>query len=434
MGMQQRWSNWSGLCLAGVIGLAGCSHEIATTPIPPVPTPASSLAPSQVPASPTPTPQPSAPIPSPTPNVPAVYRVATVAGNGLKGDTENGQTATSTSLFSPTGVCQDSDGSLFIADYKINKIRKVTPEGLLQTIAGSSFAPGDGGEGGPATQAELAKPYCVVMNPSGHLTFSEYGYSVPGTSIPGKIRWIDGTGVLHRLAGGGNLDVANGMNAADANLLGPEGLVYDAEGNLYVAEYDGHRVDKIDSNGILTIVAGTGTSGNEGDGGLATQATLANPNWLAFDKQGNLVIVDSSNHNVRMVKKDGTITTIAGTGLTTNDPRIPGYVGNEQARLLGDGGPATLATFNTPTTAAFDAVGNLLVTDSGNNAIRKIDTQGIISTIAGTELSPDATSSALPDGTFANQVAIGTPDGIFINSQGQVFFSEYSGYRVRRLY
>lgn len=433
MGMQ-RWSNWSGLWLAGAIGLAGCSHEIAPPPLAPVPSPTGTLAPTLASPTPAPTPQPTPPSASPTPSVPAIYRIATVAGNGLKGDTENGQAATATSLFSPTGICQRGDGSLFIADYKINKIRQVTPGGLLQTIAGSSFAPGDAGEGGPATLAELAKPYCVVVSPAGHLVFSEYGYSVPGTTIPGKIRVIDGAGVLHRLAGGGNLNVENGVNATDANLLGPEGLVYDSAGNLYVAEYDGHRVDKIAPDGTLTIVAGTGTSGNSGDGGPATMATLANPNWLALDMQGNLVIVDSGNHNVRMVRPDGTISTLAGTGQTTNDPRIPGYLSNESTRLLGDGGPGTLATFNTPTTAAFDAVGNLLVTDSGNNAIRKIDRQGIITTIAGTELSPDATSSALPDGTYANQVAIGTPDGIFINSQGQVYFSEYSGYRVRRLY
>jgi hypothetical protein len=418
------------MAVLGGMAIAGCQHP-PTEPIGGLPQPSASPTPATT-ASPTPAPSPTA-TPSASPSAPAGYRISTVAGNGIKGDSDPGRPATQTTLFSPTGVAVAADGSFYLADYKANKLRRVDANGILTNIAGNTTYPAEGGDEGPAINASLAKPYGVLIDPHGNVLFSEYGYSVPGSTILGKVRWIDPAGVIHRLAGGGQLNVTNGVAAKDAKLLGPEGLVYDQAGNLYVAEYDGHRVDKIDPNGMLTIVAGTGTAGNDGDGGAATAAHLNAPNWLTLDPQGNLVIVDSGNHNVRRVTPSGVISTIVGTGQPTNDPAVTGYLPSQPTRPLGDGGPATAATLNTPTTAIYDRAGTLLVTDSMNYAVRRVTPDGIIRTVAGTWQTPDASTSAIPNGTPALQVPISAPDGMAIAPSGNVYFSEYAGYRVRML-
>lgn len=419
--MAGRIGAWSGL---GILILAGCNAHLAgEATLPPEgtgPSPAAtaSLAPT---APPTPAPQP-----------PQSYRLFTIAGNGVKGDSQSGAAALATSLFSPAGLVMAPDGSLYLADYKINKVRRVDPAGIISLVAGTTFYPSDSGVDGPAIDAGLAKPYALAWH-DGQLVFSQYGYSVPGSSIPGRVFQIDRDGVLRRIAGGGSLDVTNGVSAKDANLLGPEGLTYDAQGNLYVAEYDGHRVDRIDPQGVLTVIAGTGEAGNAGDHGPATLAKLSSPNWLVFDRAGNLLVVDSANQNVRTIGPDGTIRTLVGTGDPTNDPAVAGYLASKATHLRGDGGPAIAATLHTPTAAAVDAFGDVLIGDSENYAIRRVDAHGLITTVAGTGQLPDATSSALPDGTPATQVALNLPDGLFMDASGSLYFSEYGGYKVRKL-
>lgn len=405
------------------LSVVGCN----TAP-PGTPTPTSSLPPIT-----TPTPAPIQPSPEATQapiHVPAAYRVYTVAGNGIKGDSDVNVAATSTSLFSPAGVAQGPDGSLYIADYKAHRIRRVDGAGVITNVAGKTAFPGEDGDEGPATEASLSKPYCIVFNAQGNLVFSEYGPGL-GFSYPGKVRYIDADGILHRLAGGGALDVVDGVPAKDANLLSPEGLAYDKEGRLYIAEYEGHRVLRLESNGTLTIIAGTGEAGNDGDGGSAKAARLTSPNWLNFDAAGNLYIVDAGAHVIRKVTPQGTISTFAGTGQPTNDPAVAGYLPGSPLRPLGDGGPASAATLHSPSTACFDPAGNLLITDGENYLVRRINPQGVITSIAGNGQAPDSASTG--DGTDAKTVPLGLPEGLFINAQGEVYLSEYSGFRVRRL-
>ncbi|MNY13756.1 Virginiamycin B lyase [compost metagenome] len=308
----------------------------------------------------------------------------------------------------------------------------MTPQGLIENVAGTG-TPGEGGNGGAATEAPIAKPYAIVAGPESSLVFSEYGFA--GNDIPGKVRMIDAQGRIHRIAGGGELEVVDGVPARDAILKGPQGLVYDAEGNLYISEYAGHRVIKVDAQSeTITEVAGTGESGNSGDGGPATQAKLATPNWLAFDKAGRLIIVDTENNNLRAVDlTTGVISLVAGTGKATNDPKVFGYYPSPFGDTpLGDGGAASQATLNGPTTVAVDAVGNLLVTDTQNYAIRRIDTKGVITTVAGNWQPPDS-AAPVAEGTEARQVPISAPDGVYATQRGDVYFSEYGIGKIRKL-
>lgn len=421
-----RWrSGWS-LVVAATLGLVGCNAASPNSPPPTAsPTPTATSTPKPV-TTPSPTPQPTA-----TPaQAPLAYQIYTVAGNGVRGDSDVNVSATSTTLFSPAGVAQGPDGNLYIADYKAHRIRQVDGAGMITNIAGKTAFPGEDGDGGLATEASLSKPYCIVFDPQGNLVFSEYGPGL-GFSYPGKVRWIDANGILHRLAGGGALDVVDGVPAKDANLQSPEGLAFDSQGRLHIAEYEGHRVLRVEANGTLTIVAGTGEVGNDGDGGSAKSARLTTPNWLTFDKAGNLYIVDSGAHVIRRVTPQGTISTFAGTGVPTNDPAVAGYLGGSPLKPLGDGGLATAATLRTPSTACFDSFGNLLVTDGENYLVRRITPAGIITSIAGNGQPPE--SATIADGVGARTVPLGMPDGMFINAAGDVYLSEYSGYRVRRL-
>jgi sugar lactone lactonase YvrE len=414
-----------GVLFAGTFALVGCNQAAPTSPgggpTPPIVTPGSDI-------QPTPDPNPSVAPPKTSEG----YRLYTVAGIGVRGEPDPGLPALQTKLDSPTGVFQAPDGSIYVADYKAHRIRRVTPEGILENVAGTGN-PGGSGDGGPASDADLAKPYAIVAGPDASLVFSEYGFTM--NDIPGKVRMIDAQGRIHRVAGGGELDVIDGVPARDARLIGPQGLVYDAQGNLYISEFGGHRVVKVDAQTeTITVVAGTGESGNSGDGGPANQAKLASPNWLAFDKQGRLVIVDTDNNNLRLVDlATGLISTLAGTGKATNDPKVYGYFPNPFGdTLLGDGGPATAATLNGPTTVAVDAEGNYLVTDTQNYAIRRIDSQGIITTIAGNWQAPDGAAS-VAEGAEARQVPLSAPDGVYITQNGDVYFSEYGVGKIRKL-
>ena len=171
-----------------------------------------------------------------------------------------------------------------------------------------------------------------------------------------------GTGV----AGG---DVGDGGPATEAQLRWPFGMALDESGNFYVADSINHRIRRIDADGVITTVAGTGESGFGGDGGPATQAQLTAPRNLALDGSDNLYVTDTSNHRIRRIDADGVITTIAGTG---------------ERGFGGDGGPATEAQLSVPIGLALDGSRNLYVADFGNHRIRRIDAEGVITTIAGT--------------------------------------------------
>jgi uncharacterized protein YjiK len=278
--------------------------------------------------------------------------ITTVAGGGYGGD---GGLATEADLGSPSGVAVDGAGNIFIADSWNHRVRKVDPNGIITTIAGSGLGGfgngGYGGDNGPATEAMLDTPEDVATDQVGNLYIADTNNR--------RIRKVDPNGIITTVAGSGmpGSYIADGTPATQAMLQYPEGVAVDALGNLYIADSGGDRILKVDSSGIITIVAGNGSTGYGGDGGPAKEAMLNWPGGVVVDASGNVYIADSGNNLIRRVDPSGIIATVAGTGDS-------GY--------SGDGGPAPLAMLNYPEGIALDASGNLYVVDCLNNRIRKI--------------------------------------------------------------
>src|SRR5712691_406863 len=249
--------------------------------------------------------------------------IATVAGNGSSGFSGDGGQATNTSLSNPQAVALDKAGNLFIADtfnYRIRRVDAVS--GIITTIAGNGVQ-ALSGDGGPATNASLFAPSGLALDTEGNIFIAEWFGS--------RVRRVDATThIITTVAGGGNGD--DGGQATNAALASAYGLALDTSGNLLIADVSHHRIRRVDAtNGIITTVAGNGTSGFSGDGGLATSASLSFPVDVVLDSAGNLFIADQGNRRVRRVDTaTRTITTLAGNG---------------SAGFSGDGGQATNATF-----------------------------------------------------------------------------------------
>lgn len=336
--------------------------------------------------------------------------IKTVAGNGLAGFSGEGGRATSAQLVSTFDVAVDGQGNLFLPDYSSNVVRKVSPKGIITTVAGGGT--GAVGDGGPATNARLMQPYGVAVDQQGDLFIGE-DYRIRKVSPDGTITTVAGTGAPGFSGDGGP--------ATSARLIDPAGLVVDAKGNLFFTDRGNVRIREVSAQGIITTVAGNGKSGFSGDGGPAISAQLNVPYGLAVDGQGNLFIADSYNYRVRKVDPSGTITTVAGDGNS-------GYTYNGTYPISsGDGGPATSAHLSDAWGVAVDGQGNLLFTEESNHRIRKVSPKGIISTVAGR-----GTSGYSGDGGPALSAQLNDPLGIAVDGQGSVYIAD-SNSAVRRL-
>jgi sugar lactone lactonase YvrE len=222
-----------------------------------------------------------------------------------------GGPAINAQLSCPYGLTFDRNGELVIADHANNRIRRIGHDGIIHTIVGTgplgSRAGGFGGDGGPALHANLQAPVSVLYDAQGNLYI--------GDRDNGAIRKVDPHGIITTIAGIGILgsNGGDGGPATRAQLNQPEGLAFDAAGNLYFADSANNRIGRIDSHGIITTFAGTGVTGYSGDGGPASKAQMQ-PDDLVFDPGGNLYIAEFGDHVVRMVDARGIITTVAGTG------------------------------------------------------------------------------------------------------------------------
>jgi sugar lactone lactonase YvrE len=279
--------------------------------------------------------------------------VTTFAGNGTAGFSGDGGPATLASLNGPQYVALDGHGHMAIADTTNNRIRVVDmATGIITTIAGNGTA-GYTGDGGPATSAELNRPYAAIYDAAGNLYISDSNNNV--------IRKVAaGTGIITTIAGNGTaVSSGDGGPALSAGIDTPFSLAFDPSGNLAISDTGGARIRYMNlATGIITTIAGNGAAGYSGDGGPATSAQLNAPVGITYDSKGDLFIADYRNNRVRMVAPGtGTITTIAGTGV---------------AGTTGDGGLATSAELDNPARICPDNLGNIYVGDEWSNRVREI--------------------------------------------------------------
>jgi sugar lactone lactonase YvrE len=236
--------------------------------------------------------------------------ITTVAGDGSAGYSGDGGAATNASLQYPTAVALDRSGNLFISDYGNARIRRVdAATGIITTVAGSGSA-GYSGDGGAATNASLKFTYGVVLDRAGNLFIADEGND--------RIRRVDAaTGIITTVAGNGSIGYSgDGGAATNAKLDGPFNVALDRAGNLFIADFYNARIRRVDvATGIITTVAGNGSAGYSGDGGAATNTKLFGPFGVTLDRAGNLFIADWFNYRVRRVDAGtGIITTVAGNG------------------------------------------------------------------------------------------------------------------------
>lgn len=276
-----------------------------------------------------------------------------IAGTGRAGFSGDGALATAAQLNGPLGVAVAPDGTIYITDNANDRIRKIAPNGIITTIAGS--VGGFTGDGGQASAARLNGPISIVLDPAGNIFFSDV--------LNLRIRKITPAGIITTVAGTGRFSLSGDGGLATASdaypcwlAIGPDGLLYftddgDARSN------GNKRVRRVNANGTVSTVAGTGVAGYTGDGGPATQAQLRSASGIAVDPGGNIFIAESFGQRIRKVDPSGKITTYAGTGT---------------AGASGDGGPAINAQFNFPYGMTTDSIGNLYVIDRNNYKVRKI--------------------------------------------------------------
>ena len=315
--------------------------------------------------------------------------ISTIAGDGTSGYSGNGGPATSAQLYHPTGMAFDSEGDLFIADPGNNVIREVTPDGIISTAA-----------------AMLSNPEGVAVNAAGDLFIAD--------TVNDVIREVTPDGNISTVAGTGSFgDSGDGGLATAATLRYPEGVAVDANGDLFIADSGNNVIREVTPNGIIHTVAGTGSSGYSGDGGLATAAKLYGPSSVAVDANGDLFIADGGNNVIREVTPNGIIHTVAGTGSS-------GYTG--------DGGPATAAKLSSPFGVTVDATGDLFIADTYNYVIREVTPDGIIHTVAGT-----GSYGYSGDGGLATAATLRNPFGVAVNAAGDLFIADLNSNAIRKV-
>lgn len=276
--------------------------------------------------------------------------------DGFSGD---GGPALVAGLICPSGLAFDGHGDLFVSDSMNNRVRMIDPTGKITTVVGDGSI-GFAGDGGPAVDASLSTPSCLAYHDDA-LYVCDRGN--------GAVRRVDANGIITTVAGTGRPGFSgDGGPATAARLHSPEGLAWDADGNMYISDNKNNRIRRVDTAGTITTFAGVGGKdyGYSGDGGQATRARIADPNGLAFDAAGNLYIAAYDDRAVRMVSPSGVITTIAGTGRLGSS---------------GDGGPATRARLE-PSDVLVGPDGNLYIADGDHHTIRVVTPDGTISTFA----------------------------------------------------
>jgi uncharacterized protein (TIGR03437 family) len=330
--------------------------------------------------------------------------VARVAGGGNFRQFAEGSPALASYLSAPRGLALDPNGDVYFAETMERRVRRLDPSGRLFTVAGG----GASADSGPALEAALSAPLALLRTSDGLLHIAD--------SLGHRVRTLRPAGTISTLAGTGRAGFGgDGLTARYAALSLPSGLAMDSAGNIFISDQGNLRVRRIDPQGRITTVAGSGVRGYFGDGGPALEAQLNFPGALAADAHGYLYIADSGNNVIRRVSPAGIITTYAGSGSR-------GYGG--------DGGPATRAALNleNPGALAVDAAGNLYIADSYNHRIRCVTPDGLIHTVAG-----DGVQGFWGDGESALDARLNTPAGLALAPNGTLYVSDSGNRRIRML-
>ncbi len=333
------------------------------------------------------------------------HRIRMVDSNGTI-STVVSVSAKAIGFHSPCGIALDPGGNLIIAETYGHRIYMMDIKtGMMITIVGGS-APPYIGDHGPALSARLRSPVAVSVGPDGVLLIADSGDH--------RVRRVGTDNTISTAAGEGTPGFSgNGGVAVSAKLYSPGAVAWDQWGNFYIADTNNHRIRKVGADGVITTVAGQGSPGFGGDGKLAVEAKLNSPSGVTLDSAGNLFVADTFNHRIRKVGADGVITTVAGRG-------SPGFEG--------DGKPAVEARLNAPYGIAIDGADNLFIADTFNHRIRMVDSSGIIKTIAGTGLQGYS-----GDGGMAMAAQLNTPFGIAVDARNNLYIADTYNYRVRRV-
>lgn len=334
--------------------------------------------------------------------------VRTIAGNGESNGAGTNLPATSVSLTEPLRMAFDPAGTLYIVDHSGHKVRKVDANGILSAFAGTGFGFATTGDGGPAVDARLDSPWDIAIDHGGNVFISDWTQH--------RVRKVDRNGIITTIAGTGVSGFSgDGGPAVSAQLNAPRDLLVDPAGNLYIADTSNFRVRKVSPDGRISTVVGTGVFAGPGEleGQRATSAPV-NPNTLAWDPAGNLLVYDGVRKVLWSISADGLISRRAG---------IPYQFG-----FAGDGGPAREARLGESAgDVAVDRAGNVYLAEGdGDHRIRRIGTDGIITTVAGTG-SPGFSG----DGGPAPAARLFSPKGVVVGPEGALYIADSGNRRVR---
>jgi len=351
----------------------------------------------------------------------ALVLIATTSAANKRGGVllSLGTPATQAQLHAPEDVTFDAAGNAYISEFGTSKttghrVNEVDSAGNLRVVAGTGIE-GYGGDGGPATLAQLDAPTGLLIDQTGALVIADHHN--------GCMRRIDASGVINAIVGYCGRVGFNGdgkFPVLKTKFDDPIGIVEDSSGTMFVADEQNARVRRVTPDGVVSTILGGGKTPlpNAPDGTLGTSIEMSHPSYLALGPGGNLYVSDFLWNEVVRIDPQGRITHIAGTGA---------------AGFAGDGGPATSALLDFPTGLALDARGRLYISDSFNNRIRMVDTRGQISTVAGSGPSGSGTGSYSGEGRKATAATLNAPSGIAMNAEGRLFIADQGNNVVRAL-
>ena len=333
--------------------------------------------------------------------------IQTILGNGEEGWYGDGGPALKAACQLPYACEFDSQGNMIVCMGRQHRIRRMDAQtGIITLVAGTGEG-GYAGDGGPATEAAINQPYGLAVDTNGDMYFSQ--------RFDPAVRKIDGqTGIISTIAGTGEFGYGgDGGPGNQAPLREPNDLFLDGKGGLLIADIQDQRIRRVDlTTGIITTFAGTGEKSRSGDGKPAAEASLMGPRAVCMDSHGTIYIAEREGNGVRKISPDGFLTTIAGAD------SVFGY--------SGDGGPAMAAEWGAPKAMRCDLNDNIIVVDTENCAVRRIDARtGIVTTIAGGREGGEG------DGGPAVDAGLGRPHGCGINAYGDLFIADTDNHRIR---